>query len=515
VCYVYLKSTCFEVNKIVVQNRNPYIYGVSESIFRINLVVYNSEYRMLHLKSTPSLVLLSVLIFCVIRFFLGFDGLYGQDAYEYLRYTEALKTFFITGEAPGDYFWGIYYPFLGSLLSFIIPDFSLALQLLSTISLVITTIYLEKTILVVHKESDVKNIPLLFFTLSPFVFIHGFLSMSDMLACCLIFVSFYYLLSYLETQKNSSFLIGIAIGTLAVMTRYVSFLVLLPVGILVAIAIFKNRKWSIFLASIFIASFIIIPHLIIRSKNSIGFLSHDWLTTWNFLHLFQSKFTTHEGEINNHFINLIYCCYQFIHPVFLPFGLFLITFYVVKGEPSRYKYKRVLLTTIVVFALFLGGIHYQNKRYLIATMPFVILFLYPIIKQFMIVFIRKRIMYALLIIIQIGFCFYFGKNYYLRNQLEKKICSEISEYQGNTLYSLDMDVAIQGRKLDFNYQNLYLKEYTSFENKGYILINEANVKQQWKSRNPMINWLRLKEHYRLKTIKKLNLDWTLYQIENQ
>lgn len=27
---VYLKSTCFEVNKIVVQNRNPYIYGVSK-----------------------------------------------------------------------------------------------------------------------------------------------------------------------------------------------------------------------------------------------------------------------------------------------------------------------------------------------------------------------------------------------------------------------------------------------------------------------------------------------------
>jgi 4-amino-4-deoxy-L-arabinose transferase-like glycosyltransferase len=469
---------------------------------------------MLHLKSKSILLFYIAFIFVVIRFVLGFDGLYGQDAYEYLRYTEALKTFFIDGKAPGDYFWGIYYPFLGSLLSFMVPDFSLALQLVSTISLVITTVYLEKTIVVIHKENDTKNIPFLFFTLSPFVFLHGFLAMSDMLACCLIFVSFYYLLNYLETQKNHSFLLGIAIGTLAVMTRYGSFIALLPVGILVAITIFKNRKWGIFVVSIFISLIILLPHLLIRTKNSVEFLSHDWLTSWNFLHLFQSKFTTHEGEINNHFINLIYCCYQFIHPVFLPLGIILIIFFVAKGKSSHYKYKPLLLTTIIVFALFLGGIHYQNKRYLIATMPFVILFLYPIIKQFMTFCIRKKIMHVLLIVVQIGLCFYFGNKYYLRNQLEKKTCREISEYQGNTLYSLDMDVAIQGRKLDFNYQNLYLKEYTSFENKGYVLINEANVEQQWKNRNPMMNWLRLQKYYQLKTIKKLNLDWTLYQIEN-
>ena len=42
--------------------------------------------------------------FLVIRLGLNFDGFYGQDSYEYLRYTDALTNYYTSGENPGDYF---------------------------------------------------------------------------------------------------------------------------------------------------------------------------------------------------------------------------------------------------------------------------------------------------------------------------------------------------------------------------------------------------------------------------
>ena len=107
------------------------------------------------------LYFIPVLLWILCYFVFSFDGLYGQDAYEYTRYSEVLKNYLITGEKPGDYFWGLYYPILGSILSFVIPNIALALQLISLASLLICTHYVEKIIFIVTKDTSFQNIPFL------------------------------------------------------------------------------------------------------------------------------------------------------------------------------------------------------------------------------------------------------------------------------------------------------------------------------------------------------------------
>ena len=70
--------------------------------------------------------------------------MYGQDGYEYLRYTKAIRIFILEGEHPGDYFWPLYYPIIGAILSLIISKTALALQLVSVLSLGISAVYLNK-----------------------------------------------------------------------------------------------------------------------------------------------------------------------------------------------------------------------------------------------------------------------------------------------------------------------------------------------------------------------------------
>ena len=91
------------------------MYDYYKSIFN------NNKFELLLFLS------LTLLLFAV-RVISGFNGLYGQDAYEYLRYTGRLTLFFQKGVNPGEFFWPVGYPFIASLLNLIINNGTIALQ---------------------------------------------------------------------------------------------------------------------------------------------------------------------------------------------------------------------------------------------------------------------------------------------------------------------------------------------------------------------------------------------------
>ena len=68
-------------------------------------------------NSEVSLIVFVLLFFVIVRFGLGFNGLYGQDAHEYLRFGKALYQFFLTGTNPGDYIWPVNFPLYGAIFS--------------------------------------------------------------------------------------------------------------------------------------------------------------------------------------------------------------------------------------------------------------------------------------------------------------------------------------------------------------------------------------------------------------
>jgi hypothetical protein len=463
-------------------------------------------------KKIDYLYCFPVLIWILCYFIFSFDGLYGQDAYEYLRYSEAIKTFLTTGKSPGDYFWGIYYPVFGSFLSLIIQNSALSLQLVSLVSLLITSRYLEKTIGLVYKDKHFQNIPFLYFTLSPIILIHSLLVMSDLLACCFTIIAFFYFLHYLENLKTQSVLIGCLFCALALMTRYASAVVLFPISILVFKKLIKTKNYKVFAFSIPIIALILGPHLLIRSQNSLQFLSNTWLENWDILNLFRKNFKTNDGTVNNKLINLIYLFYQVLHPIFSFIGLLLIAFFIKFKNVNLIKYQKLILYTIIIYAIFLGGIPCQAKRFFILSFPFIIIFIYPMIKQLFGTFNYPKRVFIFIFVLQLSLGLYFAQFYYSRFQLEKKICLEMRKFQGKTIYIFEIDLALKGRGLKFDYQNLYFKKYKDFEINAMVLLNEKQLENQWKGKNPHINWETIQKNYVLKKQKAVYKDWQLYKI---
>ncbi|TGD57295.1 glycosyltransferase family 39 protein [Flavobacterium humi] len=453
-----------------------------------------------------------VLLWMALYYGFSFDGLYGQDSYEYLRYTEALKTFMETGKAPGDYFWGVYYPVFGSLLSFIIPNTSIALQLVSILSLGITSVYLEKTIRLVYPENTNGPIPFLCFTLSPIILIHGLLAMSDLLACCFTTLGVYSFLLFMEKNNNRNFIFGSVLSVLALLTRYAAGVILIPFCLAAFVQLIRNKGYLSLLFSMLAAGWVALPHIAIRSQNSLQFLSHQWLRSWSFLNLFRSDFSTIDGEMHNRYSNLVYAFFNFFHPSFLFFGVLLPIVLFKHGSLKFHKYQKILLASILLYAFFLGGIPFQNKRFLILSFPLIIVFLFPLLKELFAIVKNQKTVFYLVLLLQLSLGFYYGRPFYERNTLEKNIANEIRPFEGNTLYSFDIDIALKNRKLDFRYKSLWKEKLLDFEKNALLLVNEKQLKKQWKGKNPWLNWETAKKDYQLEKLQNLPGDFNLYRI---
>jgi len=96
-------------------------------------------------RSANIILLLALLVLlALLNFAFSFNGLYGQDAFEYFRYTKELRTYWLGGSKPETFFWPEFFPLLGSLLSLIVSNVVLSLQLVSLLSFFGIIFYTKK-----------------------------------------------------------------------------------------------------------------------------------------------------------------------------------------------------------------------------------------------------------------------------------------------------------------------------------------------------------------------------------
>jgi len=102
-----------------------------------------------------------------------------------------------------------------------------------------------------------------------------------------------------------------------------------------------------------------------------------------------------------------------------------------------------------------------------------------------------------------------------RNKLERKMVELLRPYQHKKLYSFDIDIALQGRGLKFDYKNLWIKRYKNLQKGDLILFNPTKFQKQWQGKNPILNFNYFNEKYDLKIIQDCQGGWKLYQVETK
>ena len=317
------------------------------------------------------------------------------------------------------------YPLISSVFGLLLNS-KLVLVLISFLSFLGIIILIRRVLRVLFANIENENTLNLFvfitLVLSPYFFRASLVGMSDMLACFFVVASFYGLLNYnsLKLTKWAIWTAGFAIA--AVMTRYVSALLILPMAIQFIYALLKNRNWKALFISILVVGIIVLPHLIIRGAGSMAFLSHSFLTSWSPSNFFQSQFATSEGTMSHAYPNFLIGLSPFFHPGYLLIGLGCLIFVRFKNLSKSQWY---LVAMIVLYLVFVGGMSVQNMRFFIIVFPFCTMLFYP-------AFIRGKeklpkwlfmLGFASAMLIQVGYFSLSFSKFQVHHQLEKAVAT--------------------------------------------------------------------------------------------
>ena len=463
------------------------------------------------------------LILFIIPFFfitilgiIGFDGLYGQDSYEYLRYTNAIQEYMTDGVHPGNYFWPVLYPTLGSLLGFIFGS-ALALQLISCISFSIACVYILKTIRLLYPKASYRFFYVLIFAVfCPFLLKMGLIVMSDALTLVFVVLSFYFF--FKSYHKKTSLAPIFIFATCALMTRYASLFITFPIIIYALYLVWERKKFIQLLLAALLSIVAAIPFLIFQWGALFEASSNYFLQIWSVGNYFKSSFTTQDGTTSYMFPNLIHALSVFFHPGFIFLGSVLSVITLRKYKSLVSFHQKTLMICRGLYILFLAGIPFQNPRVIGLVFPLILTLLFPAFTKLIEFKLIKRFIIPIGIVcvaLQLTFFAITFKLIFTRTIIEKELATMIQPYQGETLYSFDVDLAMEGRGLDFDFKNLYLERYERFQKNDLVLFDPARYEVQWKDKTPMQNWEFIEQNYQLKVIETHPKGWKLYQVQSK
>lgn len=450
------------------------------------------------------LIGITILVFILMRL-IDFNGLYGQDSHEYLRYTKHLKSSLISLNTPDNYFWPVMYPLMGSLLSLSSIHEVYILQFISILAYATSAIYILKTLDLLYKKTSIIYI-VIFFLLSPMVFRLGSVIMSDMLCLSFLTIGFYHLIKYDSLKKFRSLLYSVFFFSLAFHSRYISILIFL---IPFVIVFFKNfRKHALYKYSLLILAAIVIsiPHILIKSA-SLNTFAHSWLLNWDLLNFFKYEFITDEGLRSYKLPNLIFVIIQSFHPRYFFFGVILLLFLKVKDL------KLLLLMGILPYIIFLSGIPFQNSRFSVLTIGLFLILFFPSFNRISDrLKAKKNILFLSTACLQILLLIYsFNKIYDLNKEEKRNVMSINKTSNLKTIYTSGYEGPLRSYS-DKSVYGLWLDSISNYKS-GLLMINDLDMKDENLPSTIKFNYNIIKNDYTLKELKTFRKGWKLYEIQ--
>ncbi len=454
----------------------------------------------------------------VINIVYGFDGLYGQDSYEYLRYTNAISDWYAGGEHPGDFFWPVLYPLFASWLGWFMES-GLALQLISLMALMGNLILVRKMLELLYPEKLEARLLNAFIIVamiaSPYFLRAGIIVMSDMLAAFFVTFTMFSCIKSVKEEHWSGTVLAFFAASLSVMTRYPTAILVGP-AILFLIGLQVKRKHLFWLVLATVVGVVgLLPFFIVKGGGVNQFFAHDGLQRWSPVNFTSTRFATADGFNEHDYPNWLYALSPFFHPGYLSMGIPLLFF----TRPRKLGGVLLLLFLIVGFyLLFLAGIPFQNMRMFIPVFPLCVVLFYPAFyrgaKKF------KPVVFFVGIVVILGvqsFLFVDSFNRFVQtHHLEKEVASKIQQISTPEVpvYAFVVDIALPYRGVDNQVRSLWEANYDDFEKGALVVFNEPLLSPQWSGENPMLNWQKLKEQHKLHVVAECAGGWKIYRIHD-
>lgn len=455
-----------------------------------------------------------------------FNGLFGQDSYEYVKIEKGLQQKVADNSTIPYSVFPIGYALAGAVISPLFGNNIFPLQFISMISLCICCIYLRKIFRLIYDTDILSELfLLLFFVLSPYVLRFSLLVMSDMF-CISIFLMFLYHTFLFRRSPSLKQLILLSIaGAACIFIRYASIVALVIPVIIIVADIVRIKKYILLFIPVLILILIALPDLLLRNRLFLWDLSGGKADLayfyvpeqWKLSNMFRHEFSNLDGVQHYSYPNILFALQNFLHPAFIFTGLI----FIIASKPGRNGYKKevvILAAIILLYALFAAGYPYQSNRYLLFTFPLILILYYPVfVRLYQWCKIPKWAKTAGILCcaaLQLFLFTYSSRTIYAMNKNEKDIAETIRDvFPGKNIYTFSIDGALNTYGTDYMFYDIYTFQYDSVQPNSLLLFNYNLFAEQFAALNPMKNYTMIKNNYKLDTVRQFSNGWTLYAIE--
>jgi len=459
---------------------------------------------------------IGVFIFFIFKIF-NFNGLYGQDAYEYYNYANELQHFWQQGGKLGECHFPIFYPLLGSILAFLLP-MTTALQSISIACFLLTFYFLKKIIHLLYADLQFVSIYLILFgIISPYFFRLSICIMSDMLAIAATCGLMFYALSFIKKNTFFYFATCLCCAFIAVMTRYASILVVFPPIFAMIYASYKNNSLRRIAPFLFFIFGLILFAIYLKKSYLQNMMAHSAYVNWSFLNFFKSHFDIKGEGVQTYLVpNFIYGTLHYLHPAYLLLSPLFIFFLRMKD----FKIPIFMLISAAIYALFLMGFPIQNIRLQTFMMPFLLILFANSFNRFYTYFSflqNKLISYFFIMFIftiSLALIALSTKSILHANKIEKDMCLKINKIENEGIYTLGMEGALKAYKFAKPIHSLFNEKLDSLPQNSLFLL-PPNFITQWKGHLAMKNWESATQHYKMIQLLPLPDKWQLWQLKEK
>ncbi len=486
------------------------------------------------LRFRPLLPLLLFLFALLVRLALAaktqFDGLYGQDAFAYFYYALDLRAATAAGQSPPPFAWPIGYPMLVALAVSMIGSQASAGQIVSLLTGAAIAPLVYLLVLAVRPQAYLGGMVAGALTaVAAELTLYSLAAMSDAAGLFWATLSAWLLLRYLSRWQMGWLAAAAAALSLAIMTRWVYGLLIIPWGVAALLAAQEaHLPWRRGAAAA--ATALLIGIALIGSQ-FIGDIGGEWSHTvdlrvvrWHPANAFKSAVQNSDGFFDYGRPTALYYLLPgghpaYIFPLFTPF--LLIGLWVVRWQ--RPTFIALLVGWPLTIYLFLAGMAWQNWRFPLALFPPLLVLVglgldwlwvrlavrwRPLLLAYCVAVLLGSALWA---VRDVGnFAAWANQNRQIALDIGQQLPPDVTLLAFGLTATVQHYTAVDTREI-FLLTAADLQEIVREEATVYLLINPDNVQSQWVGKSPAQNLAWLQSHTRLTPIAQYD-DFVLYQI---
>lgn len=424
----------------------------------------------------------------------AYQGLNGQDAHDYLRLAREWSRAFGGDEWPRMQEHPHGYPLLGALIGATGIGELLALRLLSAAALVLAMFALARLLRLGVKREVRDESPLLAFiflgmALSPFLLRQSLTVMSDMAAIASCVLAFEQSVRWREGRKFRRLLwIALALALGLSFRLAVAPIVIVLVGWMLLQMNDQQRRFSFLKkASLLVVAVLFLPYAALL----LGLPVEDW----SLQNLVRSEHHSDDGFLSNRLPNVIYVMLAPVHPGFIPFGITLVPFF----RRSDWSDARTQLATtiFICYAVFVGGMPYQNDRVLLLAQPFALAMLWPAFLRAWAWLESRRSLRAIVLacafVAQVVLCMRAISPFIQQAGMEREVLDRVAALEPMHVYTHGLGAACGTYLPGVIVTELWHAEVDRFVAGSVVVAKPLDLEAQWKGLHPQRNWARAVE----------------------